>query len=76
MFWQTMFLNSVGFVFIAWGLYTLYEGLIARKPFIIDDNITKNHSNSVTYDGLRGKCYYCLIATGQFLIVYMVSDLI
>lgn len=76
MFWHSLFLNSVEYLFIAWGLYTLYEGLIARKPFVIIDNITKNQVNSMTFDGTKGLSYHCLIAVGQFLIAYMVFELI
>ncbi|MFQ5485427.1 MAG: hypothetical protein ACE5DO_08900 [Desulfobacterales bacterium] len=71
MFWQKLFSDLVGYGFIIWGIWTLYEGLIARKDFEIIDNIT-NGKNNLNFSGMKGVCYYCLIAIGQFLVSYMI----
>ncbi len=76
MFWQSLFLNTAGFVMIVLGLYTLYEGLIARKPFVIIDNITKDQVNSMKFVDPKSTFYHCLIAVANFLSAYLIFELV
>ncbi len=73
---QSIALNLAGIVMTVLGFIMLYEGIVNRKPFVIYDNLTKEHVNSMTFEGVKGICYSCLISLGYFLAAYMIYTLL